>query len=251
MHMMRTFILFIFIGALRCYAQSAIYFLPCATNASVSFEGHTQAGIDTHRLEVRRLAYTLQTTKESGTTMIGCVVYFAGDEYGPSILRVMEDCITPLVTKVSKDVVEIYFSAGVHTHIRQTWRLLGWTAKLESDESIDWRCDPRMKTEATRLSTNTLTTPSYKITITVQCPEGEVTCENVKYVGVSKKTGKSITLIGKEIHTAGPDGITPPRLLGYQFKNGRTTYLVGDDGKFEVRRGSKTLIKEQGVWAEE
>ncbi len=52
--------------------------------------------------------------------------------------------IEPLVRKVSKDVVEIYFSAGAHTHFRQQWRLLGWTAKLEKQEEIEPKDDPRL-----------------------------------------------------------------------------------------------------------
>jgi len=45
----------------------------------------------------------------------------------------------------SKNTVEIYFSAGAHTHFRQRWQLLGYTAKLEKQEAIDWNDDPRMK----------------------------------------------------------------------------------------------------------
>jgi len=46
---------------------------------------------------------------------------------------------------VSNDVLEIYFGAGAHTHIRQRWRLLGYTAELENEEAIEWNGDPRMK----------------------------------------------------------------------------------------------------------
>jgi len=129
-------------------AQSDLYFLPCAAKASASFEGETQAGRDVHRLEVRRLAYVSTTTKKWQPTMGSCVIYYAGDEYGPSILRMLDDCITPLVQKVSNDVVEIYFGADAHTHIRQRWRLLGYTAKLENEEAIEWNDDPRMKEDA-------------------------------------------------------------------------------------------------------
>jgi hypothetical protein len=128
-----------------CHAQDGIYFLPCAAKATVSFEGVTQAGRDVHRLEVRRLAYVSPSSKKEAVTQISCVVYFAGEEYGPSILRQIDDCIDPLVRQVSKDLVEIYFLAGAHTHIRQRWRLLGHTAKLEEEREVDWRNDPRME----------------------------------------------------------------------------------------------------------
>ena len=126
-------------------AQSDFYFLPCAAKASVSFEGVTQAGRGVHRLEVRRLAFVPPTTKKGETMQASCVIYYAGDEYGPYILCVLDDCIEPLVRKVSKDVVEVYFSAGAHTHIQQQWRLLGYAAELEKQEAIDWSEDPRMK----------------------------------------------------------------------------------------------------------
>ena len=80
--------------------------------------------------------------------MASCVIYYAGDDYGPFILRVLDDCIDPLVRRPSKDVVEVYFLAGAHTHIRQQWRLLGATAKLETEGAIDWQDDPRMRADA-------------------------------------------------------------------------------------------------------
>lgn len=125
-------------------AQSDFYFLPCAANASVSFEGETQAGRGVHRLEVRRLAFVPPTAKNGETMQASCVIYYAGDEYGSYILCVLDECIEPLVRKVSKDMVEIYFSAGAHTHFRQQWRLLGSTAKLEKQEEIEPKDDPRL-----------------------------------------------------------------------------------------------------------
>jgi len=101
---------------------------------------------------------------------------------------------------------------------------------------------------SSRASTNTLTTPSYKITVEIRCPEYNVTCDNVRYVGVSLKSGKSITLIGRTVHTAGADGVTPAHFLGYEFKSGKTTYFVGEDGELRVTQGSKVLVEEHGTW---
>jgi hypothetical protein len=95
-----------------------------------------------------------------------------------------------------------------------------------------------------------LDTPSYKITIEIRCPEGSVTCDDVKYVGVNKKTGKFITLVGKTVHSLCADGVTPCHFLGYEFKAGRTTYSVGEDGELRVTRGSRVLVQEMGVWSE-
>ena len=93
-----------------------------------------------------------------------------------------------------------------------------------------------------------LTTPSYKITVEVRCPEGYVTCDDVRYVGVSRTSGKSVTLTGRTVHTTGADGVTPSRFLGYEFKSGKTKYFVGEDGELRVTRGSKILAQETGVW---
>jgi hypothetical protein len=93
----------------------------------------------------------------------------------------------------------------------------------------------------------TLTTPSYKISV-VGCDEYVISCDTVKYVGVSRKTGKTIALTGRTVHTTGADGVTPSRFLGYEFKNGRTTYFLSEDGELRVTQGSKILIEERGTW---
>jgi len=93
----------------------------------------------------------------------------------------------------------------------------------------------------------TLDTPTYKITI-YGCDEYVVSCETVKYRAVSKKSRKSIALTGRTVHTIGADGVTQSHFLGYEFKSGRTSYFVGEDGELRVTRGSKVLLEERGVW---
>jgi hypothetical protein len=123
--------------------HSDFYFLPSTAHASVSFEGESQAGRGIHRFEVRRLAYTTPDSSDGHPATASCVVYYAGDAHGPYILRVLDECIDPFARKVSQDVVELYFLAGAHSHFRQRWRLFGYSAKLESEESIEWNEDPR------------------------------------------------------------------------------------------------------------
>ena len=91
-------------------------------------------------------------------------------------------------------------------------------------------------------------TPSFVILIDQRCPEGYVTCNDVKYVGTSKKTGKTITLIGATVHSRGADGVTPTQFQGYRFKNGSTEYFVSAHGYLEVKRGEKVLVYETGKW---
>jgi hypothetical protein len=94
----------------------------------------------------------------------------------------------------------------------------------------------------------TLETPGFTVKITQQCEEGNVTCDDVRYVGTSKKSGKAITLRGKTMHSMAADGVTPGAFQGYVFKSGRATYTVFADGRLVVTEGKKTLVNQRGEW---
>ena len=94
----------------------------------------------------------------------------------------------------------------------------------------------------------TLETPGYTVKITQQCEEGNVTCDNVRYVGTSKKSGKAITLHGKTMHSKAADGVTPGAFQGYVFRSGRVSYTVFADGRLVVTEGKKTLVNQRGEW---
>ena len=93
----------------------------------------------------------------------------------------------------------------------------------------------------------TLKTKNFQVTITRNCPEGYVTCNNVKYFGKNLKTGKSISLTGKTLHTTGADGVTPGRFLGYEFCNNKYLYQVRADGTLLIYQGKKLILQEQGA----
>jgi hypothetical protein len=95
---------------------------------------------------------------------------------------------------------------------------------------------------------DTLTTPSFVVQIKANCAEGNVTCDNVSYIGTSKKTGKAITLRGKTVHSMCADGVTPCKFRGYEFKSGAVQYLVMEEGDLIVRQGQKVLVQEHGEW---
>ena len=96
---------------------------------------------------------------------------------------------------------------------------------------------------------STLTTDNYTVTIEVHCSEGNVTCSDVSYEGVSKKSGNSIKLKGETWHSVCADGVTPCRFLGYKFKNGSYKYLVHESGLLQVIKGkTKVLVEEHGKW---
>ena len=93
----------------------------------------------------------------------------------------------------------------------------------------------------------TLETKSFSISIEVKCEEGEVTCDNVKYVGTNKKTGESVELTGKTAHHMDKEG-NPGRFLGYIFKNKGVTYFLSDEGSLRVTKGDEVLLEENGTW---
>jgi len=93
-----------------------------------------------------------------------------------------------------------------------------------------------------------LDTPGYKVTITQNCEEGNVTCDDVSYTGTSKKSGKAITLRGQTMHSRCRDGVTPCAFQGYVFRSGRVTYTVHADGRLVVTEGKKTLVNQRGKW---
>jgi hypothetical protein len=94
-----------------------------------------------------------------------------------------------------------------------------------------------------------LDTPSYTIVITYYCEEGELSCNNVSYTGVNKKTGESFKLRGATWHTSCADTVTPCRFLGYKFKQGDVSYSISEEGRLEVVKGDKeVLVSEQGTW---
>ena len=97
-------------------------------------------------------------------------------------------------------------------------------------------------------SADTLITPTFEVTITVNCSEGEVDCSDVTYQGKNRKSGQSITLRGSTWHSKCADGATPCRFLGYQFRNGNVQYLVASQGLLRVTQGKKLLVEEQGEW---
>ena len=94
-----------------------------------------------------------------------------------------------------------------------------------------------------------LVTPSYAVTV-IGCKEGVVSCDDVRYIGVSRKSGKVMTLKGRTLHTTAADGVTPSRFLGYEFRNGSTVYRVSEEGVLDVRQGDKVLVSERGKWAD-
>ena len=94
----------------------------------------------------------------------------------------------------------------------------------------------------------TLKTHNFKVTVTRNCPQGYVVCNNVTYNGTDLKTGKSIRLQGKTLHATCADRVTPCRFIGYEFRNKNYRYVVTESGWLRIYQGGKLLLQEQGAW---
>jgi hypothetical protein len=108
----------------------------------------------------------------------------------------------------------------------------------------------------------TLTTASYVVTISVNCEEGTVDCDDVDYIGVSRKNGLSIKLHGRDLtHYCPGDqgdgpGKTPCQHWGHVFRNGPITYEAWNNGQLLIWRSAgpkknsprKVLLDERGTW---
>ena len=100
----------------------------------------------------------------------------------------------------------------------------------------------------------TLETPGYRVTITSNCEEGVVDCDDVSYRSVSRTSGRTLELHGADLtHYCPGDqgdgpGKTPCHHLGYVFFNGKTRYFVGDDGTLEVTDEGNPVLLQRGEW---
>jgi hypothetical protein len=93
-----------------------------------------------------------------------------------------------------------------------------------------------------------LVTPNFEVRIEMRCAEGSVSCDKVRYTGINRRTGQSIRLDGRTLHSPCADGVTPCRFLGYVFRNGNVTYTAWENGLLSVRSGDRVLLEEQGEW---
>lgn len=95
---------------------------------------------------------------------------------------------------------------------------------------------------------DTLKTKDFRVIIDNTCPEGYVVCDEVTYNGVDLNTGASIQLVGRTVHTRCADGVTPCRLIGYEFYNGNYRYLVTEAGRLQVYQRGRLLLNQRGTW---
>ena len=104
---------------------------------------------------------------------------------------------------------------------------------------------------ASPASAAVLVTEQFVIVVVERCPEGDVTCNNVSYTGINRKTGEAISLKGQAWVRMCADTVTPCEHVGWQFKSGEFTYRVrATPPSLEVERGGKTVIEQKVVWTD-
>jgi len=96
--------------------------------------------------------------------------------------------------------------------------------------------------------TRVLDTHRYTVTITIPCPEQQVTCDRVQYRALDERTGGSMSLTGRTEHEKCADGRTPCRFIGYVFARGPYRYFVTEGGELIVYKRKKEVQRELGQW---
>lgn len=72
------------------------------------------------------------------------------------------------------------------------------------------------------------------------CPEGELSCDKVIYIGLNKKTGDFIILQGKAVISK-----SSSNFLYYAFINDDTKYIIDRDNFIEIIKDNKTILSQK------
>lgn len=83
------------------------------------------------------------------------------------------------------------------------------------------------------------------ISIDVRCPEGVVGCKDVRYTGLHRKTGRTLTLSGEEPHTLCAHKVTPRRFLGHVFRHGMHRYFTRRPERSRLGRAASYCCRKQ------
>jgi hypothetical protein len=99
---------------------------------------------------------------------------------------------------------------------------------------------------STEMDTDTFETQTYRITIHVHCAEGNISCDNVSYIGVRKKDNATITLKGETMNTNCKTGGC--RFYGYEFKNNDFIYRIYEpEGILNISKKGKLIFSEKRI----
>lgn len=100
-----------------------------------------------------------------------------------------------------------------------------------------------------QVQAETLTTRTYEIQVG-SCPEGHVTCNNIRFKVHNLLTGNVSVHVGETLHTLCADGTTPCRFAGYQFQGDQRQFTLYVDGTLIVNYESINEKQvEEGEWS--
>ncbi|PHM46774.1 hypothetical protein [Xenorhabdus miraniensis] len=97
--------------------------------------------------------------------------------------------------------------------------------------------------------TSLFKTKDYDIAISVRCPEGNVSCDNVVSIVTDKKNYISLVMKGKTLNRDCKIGSCD--FYGYEFKNKEMTYTIYQYGKLKISKKGKVILSEDGSFKEE
>ena len=78
------------------------------------------------------------------------------------------------------------------------------------------------------------------IKLVTLCPEGDIACDKVIYIGLNKKTGDFITLQGKTVVSKRNNNF-----LYYEFINNDTKYIIDRDNFLEIIKDNQTILSQK------
>ena len=98
------------------------------------------------------------------------------------------------------------------------------------------------------LQPEALVTPSYALTIHLNCQEGVVGCDVLAAELETRSGGKSVRLTGDTYMVKCADGVTPCHLGYYKLVGAGFLVIAYPDGKLEITPPEGSEITEQGGW---
>ncbi len=94
---------------------------------------------------------------------------------------------------------------------------------------------------------DTLITENFQVTVTRNCSEGVVVCDQVAFHSIDSRNGRQLRLQGRTWHRYNAEG-TPTQYLGYEFTHGNIRVYATERGELIMEAGNDILIQESGEW---
>lgn len=94
-----------------------------------------------------------------------------------------------------------------------------------------------------------LVTNSYYVTVTSNCSENLMACQDVSMEAKNRKTGEVVFAQGRTMYTRCVDRVTACQFNGYEFYDRGYIYALLADGLYLIGQSRDTTIDEEvGFW---